>query len=467
MKANLVSCALMADNPPCSAVTCPEMRASEWQYLCAVHEPPKSCCAIDYVNHTLDWAANVLTSSKHFPSRLQLGGETGNVFQSMRQLTNIFRRVYRIFAHAWFQHREVFWHIESTYGIYMLFKSVCDKYQLIPEDNYTVPPEAEGLRDETDLETPVNTTSPDNSRGVQILRKDTHQPSLGENESDQSSSTEAAATASTAATARRHKHTPSTGSHVATIAEGEEDDDQASQTTALPILASSPPKQQNISPQRQTPHSLGRLDIANTVPAYVLSNPSDPTPTTATSDKDPMSAAKAFQNSEKSTEDEASSSASPKKSSSQQTSPERKLNTNVKPRRDSGFESEVRSPTGGSVRTAGPDILSAVLGHMSDEEDEDDEEGAKENKQSKEEDNESVMTDETVILSHDAKADQTEGSVGKEKSGSDDEDDNEQMEEIELPRASSKSPPVRDTGDDKAAEGTDAEKNTEGDAKTD
>ena len=48
----------------------------------------------------------------------------------------------------------------------------------------------------------------------------------------------------------------------------------------------------------------------------------------------------------------------------------------MKPRRGSGFESEVRSPTGGSYRTAGPDILSAVLGHMSDEDDEDGDAGA-------------------------------------------------------------------------------------------
>ena len=27
----------------------------------------------------------------------------------------------------------------------MLFKTVCDEYHLIPEENYTVPPEAEGL----------------------------------------------------------------------------------------------------------------------------------------------------------------------------------------------------------------------------------------------------------------------------------------------------------------------------------
>ena len=127
------------------------MRASEWQYLCAVHDPPKCCCAIDYCCHTLDWAANTLTSPKHFPSRLALGTDANNTQQQVRQLTNVFRRVYRIFAHAWFQHREVFWRVEGKSGLYVFFKTVTDNYNLIPEESYTVPPEAEGI--ET---TPIN-----------------------------------------------------------------------------------------------------------------------------------------------------------------------------------------------------------------------------------------------------------------------------------------------------------------------
>ena len=144
-KINIIIVALFAETPPCSAQTCPEMRASEWQYLCAVHDPPKPCCAIDYCCHTLDWAANVLTSPKHFPSRLSLNAEPNQGHQPLRQLTNIFRRVYRIFAHAWFQHRDLFWKVENKTGLYVLFKTVCDMYGLIPEENYTVPPEAEGL----------------------------------------------------------------------------------------------------------------------------------------------------------------------------------------------------------------------------------------------------------------------------------------------------------------------------------
>ena len=134
---NVLIVALLADR--CTAQSCPEMRASEWQYLCAVHESPQSCCAIDYSTHTLDQAATMLTSTKYFPSRLSL--HQG----SMRHLASIFRRLYRIFAHAWFQHRHVFWEVEGEHGLYLFFKTVSDRYRLIPPDNMMLPPEAEGL----------------------------------------------------------------------------------------------------------------------------------------------------------------------------------------------------------------------------------------------------------------------------------------------------------------------------------
>lgn len=206
-KANTVCVSFFREDPPCSAATCPEMRASEWQYLCAVHEPPKSCCAIDYCCHTLEWAADTLTSTRFFPSRLTLGSEANGGSQGgVRQLTNIMRRVYRIFAHAWFQHRGVFWQLEGNEGLYILFKTVCDVYSLIPEENYTIPPEAEGL--------PAKEESKEEPKSIQ--RKDPTDKAALEH-------TEEKLSISTGATTRRHKHTPSMGSTVATIQEGDED----------------------------------------------------------------------------------------------------------------------------------------------------------------------------------------------------------------------------------------------------
>ncbi|KAF3930813.1 hypothetical protein ABW20_dc0110097 [Dactylellina cionopaga] len=127
---------LLSDN--CTEETCPEMRASLWQYLCAVHDPPRSCCAMDYSVHTLDHAASTLCSTKHFPSRLNINAN------GTKQLSSIFRRLYRIFAHAWFLHRSVFWDVENEHGLYVFFKTVSDKYSLIPEDNLTIPSTVNG-----------------------------------------------------------------------------------------------------------------------------------------------------------------------------------------------------------------------------------------------------------------------------------------------------------------------------------
>ncbi|CAL5869769.1 uncharacterized protein PFLUO_LOCUS3999 [Penicillium psychrofluorescens] len=242
MKVNNLLIAFFAENPPCSSQTCPEMRASEWQYLCAVHDPPKSCCAIDYCCHTLDWATNTLTSPKYFPSRLTLGNEAaGGPQASMRHLTNIFRRLYRIFAHAWFQHRDVFWEVEGHDGLYVFFKTVCDMYNLIPDDNYTIPPEAEG----PDAVQPAAAEeSTMDSRRLTILRKDDETPvNLAVEDMDPS--------IGTGATTRRHKHSPSTGSRVTTIAESAEDQDEQK-----PSPVQEAPEALSESPGKETEKTL-------------------------------------------------------------------------------------------------------------------------------------------------------------------------------------------------------------------
>ena len=199
-------------DPACSAASCPEMRASEWQYLCAVHDTPRACCAVDYCIHTLDWAGDVLTNVKLFPSRMTLGPPESPSHQTaVRNITNVMRRVYRIFAHAWFQHREgVFWPVEGSGGIYTLFKTVCDVYGLIQEDNYTIPPEAEGLPSKAEVE--------HNRHEKAVILKKT---------SDDEGEEEAATLQLAGATTRRHRQTPSFGSAVGTIVEGEEDESES------------------------------------------------------------------------------------------------------------------------------------------------------------------------------------------------------------------------------------------------
>jgi hypothetical protein len=219
------------------------MRASEWQFLCAVHESPKSCCAIDYCCHTLDWATNIVTSQKIFPSRLSLGAgdATDDRGAGVKHLTNIFRRLHRIFAHAWFQHRGVFWQVEGQTGLYVLFKTVCDTYELLPAENYKLPPEAEGLEPVEELKAPAPT----------ILKAEgNHKP--GSSIEDDFMNVSRSGTST-----RRHiRQSPSVGSAVPTVLESDEEDpdvtakfkdlevteeeeEDAGNTTEVPVIVES------------------------------------------------------------------------------------------------------------------------------------------------------------------------------------------------------------------------------------
>lgn len=186
------------------------MRASEWQFLCAVHEQPKSCCAIDYCCHTLDWAANVVSDQKIFPSRFVVLNDAQSKNVGVKNLVNVFRRLHRIFAHAWFQHRSVFWAVEGERGLYVFFKTVCDLYDLLPAENYKLPPEAEGLESQpaegTEAEKPPPT----------ILKPPAPQQPINEDENMH---------ASNRTNTRRHiRSSPSTGSAVTTVMEAEEEE---------------------------------------------------------------------------------------------------------------------------------------------------------------------------------------------------------------------------------------------------
>uniref|UniRef100_A0A8C4X0X6 MOB family member 4, phocein n=1 Tax=Eptatretus burgeri TaxID=7764 RepID=A0A8C4X0X6_EPTBU len=79
------------------------MTATEqWIFLCAAHKTPKECPAIDYTRHTLDGAACLLNSNKYFPSRVSIKES------SVAKLGSVCRRIYRIFSHAYFHHRQLF-----------------------------------------------------------------------------------------------------------------------------------------------------------------------------------------------------------------------------------------------------------------------------------------------------------------------------------------------------------------------
>ena len=97
----------------------------------------------------------------------------------------------------------------------MLFKTVCDVYNLIPEENYTIPAEAEGLaaKDEEKRE------------GKAILNEQGNEENVKANDANTTATTPAGATT------RRHKATASFSSSVAAIAEGDEEDNKAESPT--------------------------------------------------------------------------------------------------------------------------------------------------------------------------------------------------------------------------------------------
>ncbi|KAG4304708.1 hypothetical protein PORY_001761, partial [Pneumocystis oryctolagi] len=106
----------------CSSEKCPEMRMNEWQYLCACHNPPQECAAIDYILHTLDNATTLLCSNKYFPSKMSVP------VSSTRHFSSIMRRLYRIFSHAWCKHHDVFWKVENETSLYRRFMAVSEHY---------------------------------------------------------------------------------------------------------------------------------------------------------------------------------------------------------------------------------------------------------------------------------------------------------------------------------------------------
>ncbi|KAK9900460.1 Mob1/phocein [Cystobasidium minutum MCA 4210] len=145
----------------CTRETCPEMKAGEWLYLCAAHATANEteCCAIDYITHTLDGATALLNSSRYFPSRINIPPT------SLKHFTSIARRLYRIFAHAWYHHRELFDLCESSTSLYERFLALSIEYDLVPRELLTIPSQHEQSQsaDSSDASSNNNTDSNETS----------------------------------------------------------------------------------------------------------------------------------------------------------------------------------------------------------------------------------------------------------------------------------------------------------------
>lgn len=123
--------------PMCTRQSCPEMKAGEWLYLCVAHEGGQAtdCCAIDYILHTLDTTTAILNTTENFPSRLSVPPA------SLAHFPSHFRRLSRIFAHAYFHHREAFQLAENENSLYARFALLCDKYKMVEQGLLPIPPD--------------------------------------------------------------------------------------------------------------------------------------------------------------------------------------------------------------------------------------------------------------------------------------------------------------------------------------
>ncbi|VDC03106.1 unnamed protein product [Peniophora sp. CBMAI 1063] len=121
----------------CTRQSCPEMKAGEWLYLCVAHGNEGSmeqCCAIDYILHTVDSATALLNSPRAFPSRLSIPPTSNRHFSSLA------RRLGRIFAHAFFHHREIFEQAEAESSLYARFLALTSRFDLVPPEFLVIPP---------------------------------------------------------------------------------------------------------------------------------------------------------------------------------------------------------------------------------------------------------------------------------------------------------------------------------------
>ena len=131
--------AVMLEECGCNPESCPKMKATaEWMFLCAAHKETQECSAIDYICHTLDGAAALLNSNKYFPSRVNMSEA-----DSKANLQSVARRLYRINAHAYFNHADLFEEYEDETHVTERFMALAAKYKLVGRKMRIIPPVSE------------------------------------------------------------------------------------------------------------------------------------------------------------------------------------------------------------------------------------------------------------------------------------------------------------------------------------
>jgi len=97
--------------------SCEEMITTDEQtFLCAAHsnKNPRDCGALEYSAHTVDAFTTKLHNLKLFPSRIK------TTPQGQKQLKQYARRLFRILAHVYYHHKDL-WREEGKWECWRLY----------------------------------------------------------------------------------------------------------------------------------------------------------------------------------------------------------------------------------------------------------------------------------------------------------------------------------------------------------
>jgi len=113
------------------------MTANEtWLYMCAAHKQTKECSAIDYMIHSIDHSTAILQNTANFNSRVTIPAS------STKHLLSIVRRLYRLFAHAYYHHKDIFTEFESEMHLCARFTHFARRFKMMSSDLFIIPDEA-------------------------------------------------------------------------------------------------------------------------------------------------------------------------------------------------------------------------------------------------------------------------------------------------------------------------------------
>lgn len=88
---------------------------------------------MDYMIHTLDFSTALLNNPKAVGTREALSES------ALKNMLSIIRRLYRLFAHAYFNHKEIFLEFESSLHLCERFTLFVSKFDMMPAKLFCLP----------------------------------------------------------------------------------------------------------------------------------------------------------------------------------------------------------------------------------------------------------------------------------------------------------------------------------------